>query len=163
MVISLFFPFTQAIMLLNGYAYFWDLAGALLTSWNVAPDSEIVQSVAFMLVLSLFSTVVDLPFVVYYTFWLEERHGFNKQTPAFFVKDTIKKFVVGQLITAPLVAGLVYIVLRGGQYFFVYLWVFVTVVILLLMTVYPVYIAPLFDKVRALVFGAKFASKFNRK
>jgi STE24 endopeptidase len=53
---------------------------------------------------------------------------------------------VGQLITLPLVAALVYIVLSGGEYFFVYLWLFVTVVILLLMTVYPDYIAPLFDK-----------------
>jgi STE24 endopeptidase len=50
------------------------------------------------------------------------------------------------LITLPLVAALVYIVLSGGEYFFVYLWLFVTVVILLLMTVYPDYIAPLFDK-----------------
>ena len=53
---------------------------------------------------------------------------------------------MGQLITLPLVAALVYIVLSGGEYFFVYLWLFVTVVILLLMTVYPDYIAPLFDK-----------------
>ncbi len=50
------------------------------------------------------------------------------------------------MITLPLVAALVYIVLSGGEYFFVYLWLFVTVVILLLMTVYPDYIAPLFDK-----------------
>lgn len=41
---------------------------------------------------------------------------------------------------------LIWIVERGGEYFFVYLWVFVTFVIVLLMTVYPDYIAPLFDK-----------------
>jgi STE24 endopeptidase len=34
----------------------------------------------------------------------------------------------------------------GGDYFFLYLWIFVTLVIVLLMTVYPDYIAPLFDK-----------------
>ena len=41
---------------------------------------------------------------------------------------------------------LICIVERGGEYFFVYLWAFVTLVIVLLMTVYPDYIAPLFDK-----------------
>ena len=50
------------------------------------------------------------------------------------------------MITLPLVAMLIWIVERGGEYFFVYLWVFVTFVIVLLMTVYPDYIAPLFDK-----------------
>lgn len=101
---------------------------------------------AFTLILSVFSTIIDLPFTIYYTFWLEEGYGFNKQTPGFFVKDMIKKFLVGMLITLPLVAAVIYIVQKGGDYFFVYLWLFITLVLILLMTVYPDYIAPLFDK-----------------
>jgi len=122
-----------------------------------------------MVTVSTIHTLIDLPFTIYYTFWLEERHGFNKQvfsshfaaecylhnfsllflyqqTPSFFVRDTIKKYLLGQAISLPLVAMLICIVERGGEYFFVYLWVFVTCVIVLLMTVYPDYIAPLFDK-----------------
>ena len=53
--------------------------------------------------------------------------------------------MLGQAITLPLVAILICIVERGGEYFFVYLWAFVTLVIILLMTVYPDHIAPLFD------------------
>jgi hypothetical protein len=113
-----------------------------------------------------------MPFTIYYTFWLEERHGFNKQvwtvdnyikiikmnsisnsncfcflkTPGFFIKDTIKKYILGILISLPLVAAVIFIVQSGGDYFFLYLWIFVTLVIVLLMTVYPDYIAPLFDK-----------------
>ena len=34
----------------------------------------------------------------------------------------------------------------GGDYFFIYTWAFTTVVMLFLMTVYPDFIAPLFDK-----------------
>lgn len=62
------------------------------------------------------------------------------------MKDTIKKFVIGQVISLPLVAAVIFIVQQGGDYFFFYLWLFVTLVIVLLMTVYPDYIAPLFDK-----------------
>ena len=50
------------------------------------------------------------------------------------------------LISLPLVAAVIFIVQSGGDYFFLYLWLFVTLVIVLLMTVYPDYIAPLFDK-----------------
>lgn len=39
-----------------------------------------------------------------------------------------------------------YIIKAGGDYFFVYLWAFVTIVALVMMTVYPDFIAPLFDK-----------------
>ena len=39
---------------------------------------------------------------------------------------------------------------HGGEYFFVYVWAFLSVVVLLLMTVYPEFIAPLFDTVRIL-------------
>lgn len=68
------------------------------------------------------------------------------QTPGFFIKDTIKKYIIGMLISLPLVAAVIFIVQSGGDYFFLYLWIFVTLVIVLLMTVYPDYIAPLFDK-----------------
>jgi len=138
--------FTSAVIYLNGHSYFWDLTGTLLTSLNMSTDHEILRSLAFMVTVSTIHTLIDLPFTIYYTFWLEERHGFNKQTPSFFVRDTIKKYLLGQAISLPLVAMLICIVERGGEYFFVYLWVFVTCVIVLLMTVYPDYIAPLFDK-----------------
>merc|ERR1712110_361006 len=43
-------------------------------------------------------------------------------------------------------AGVIKIVYWGGDYFFVYLWGFVVLITLFLMTVYPDLIAPLFDK-----------------
>ena len=77
---------------------------------------------------------------------MEQKHGFNKQTPAFYVKDQIKKFIVGQLIQSPILAAIIKIVYWGGDYFFVYLWLFAVGITLFLMTVYPDFIAPLFDK-----------------
>lgn len=41
----------------------------------------------------------------------------------------------------------------GGDYFFVYLWGFTMVVVMFFMTVYPDYIAPLFDKYEPLPEG----------
>ncbi|CAI4228493.1 unnamed protein product [Auanema sp. JU1783] len=109
-------------------------------------DGLPLQSVAFTVLSSLVSTVVDLPWSLYDTFVIEEKHGFNKQTLGFYLKDTVKKLVVSSLLTTPIVYGLEWIVLYGGEYFFVYTWLFVSVIIFVLMTIYPAFIAPLFDK-----------------
>ena len=53
---------------------------------------------------------------------------------------------MNQLISLPIVAMIVYIVQAGGDYFFLYLWTFCFVVLMFLMTIYPEFIAPLFDK-----------------
>ena len=90
--------------------------------------------------------ITGLPFSVYREFVLEQKHGFNKQPPSFYVKDQIKKFLIGQLIQSPILAAVIQIVYWGGQYFFIYLWLFAVLMTLFLMTVYPDLIAPLFDK-----------------
>ena len=64
----------------------------------------------------------------------------------FYIKDQIKSFFIGQAIMLPLVAAIIKIIYWGGTYFFVYLWVFVTVFSLFMLIVYPEFIAPLFDK-----------------
>merc|ERR1719471_2129243 len=76
--------------------FFWDLAGGVATD-------ETYRSMVFVFYYNIFSLVIGIPFSVYSTFVLEERHGFNKQTVPFYVKDQIKKFVVGQVIMLPLV------------------------------------------------------------
>jgi len=86
-----------------------------------------------------------LPFSVYSTFVIEQKHGFNKQTVPFYIKDQIKKFFIGQIIQAPILAGIIKIVYWGGDHFYLYLWLFAMFMLLFLMTVYPDYIAPLFD------------------
>lgn len=104
------------------------------------------MSAACIFVMVSLSTVVDLPFAIYGTFVLEERHGFNNQTAWFFVKDRILKFIVSQILAIPVMIGMIWIIQNGGDFFFFYLWAFTVVMSLLLMVIYPELIAPLFDK-----------------
>lgn len=115
--------------------------------------NEIYISCIFMIILNSINLLKDLPFKIYSIFVLEEKHGFNKQTPVFFIKDQIKAFVVGQTISIPISCAVIYIVQRGGDYFFVWLWLFTGILTLVLMTLYPVFIAPLFDKYSPLEVG----------
>lgn len=134
-------------------AYLWNEAVVYTGRFHLNPVNEIHVSCVFLLIVNIIGIFKDLPFAIYSTFVLEAKHGFNKQTVAFFIKDQLKAFVVGQALTIPIVAAIVYIVQIGGDYFFVYLWGFICVVSLLLITLYPVYIAPLFDKFRPLEQG----------
>lgn len=137
---------TVVIILLNGFVYFWNMGGALVSAVGYDPNNEILRSAGFMLSMSVFNSIINVPFSVYYTFVLEERHGFNKQTVGFFIKDKIKVFLVSQVIMLPLISALVYIVKIGGKYFFIYLWLFAMIMTFVFMTIYPNCIAPLFDK-----------------
>ncbi|XP_071498680.1 CAAX prenyl protease 1 homolog [Diadema antillarum] len=137
---------SSVILIYGGIPFLWMAAGKVMGHIGLGTEYEITQSVVFMLLASIFSTIVGLPWVLYSTFVIEERHGFNKQTLGFFVKDQLKKFVVMQAISLPILAGLLFIIRMGGQYFFIYAWAFTLVISVFLITIYADYIAPLFDK-----------------
>lgn len=122
----------------------WEKSGAFNLRFGFT--SEIAQTITFISLVSIIECITSMPWQLYDTFVIEEKHGFNKQTLDFFLKDKIKKAIVSLFIMVPIVAAIVYIVERGGPYFFFYIWIFLSLVIFLLMTVYPEFIAPLFDK-----------------
>ncbi|XP_066251095.1 CAAX prenyl protease 1 homolog [Euwallacea similis] len=107
---------------------------------------EVSTSCLWLIILQLINTIIDLPFSIYYTFVLEEEFGFNKQTAGFFVWDKMKQFVVFEIISSTIASIVIVVVKNGGDYFFIWLWIVVGVNTLLLLTIYPAVIAPLFDK-----------------
>ncbi|KAG0431946.1 hypothetical protein HPB47_021260, partial [Ixodes persulcatus] len=136
---------TTLVLILGGFPFFWSLCEQWAAKAGFS-GNELVVTSFFIVVGSLISTVVDLPWSIYYTFVIEQRHGFNNQTAGFFAKDRVKKFFLMQMIIVPIVAGIVQIIKLGGDYFFIYLWFFTLVVSLLMSVVYSDFIAPLLDK-----------------
>nr|XP_006113336.1 CAAX prenyl protease 1 homolog isoform X3 [Pelodiscus sinensis] len=134
------------ILLCGGIPFLWNVSGQISGHAGFGPEYEIIQSLMFLLLATLFSAVTGLPWSLYNTFVIEEKHGFNQQTLGFFFKDAIKKFIVTQCILLPVTSLLLYIIKIGGDYFFIYAWLFTLVVSLVLVTIYADYIAPLFDK-----------------
>jgi len=61
--------------------WFWDQSGLALVYFGYSADAsnEIVHSLVFLLGQSLVDTAIGIPFSLYSTFVIEERHGFNKQ------------------------------------------------------------------------------------
>ena len=129
------------------YPFTWKLSGDLLNHYPFTSfTGEISQSVVWVLVIAIFSTLMGLPWSIYRTFWLEARHGFNKTTPKTFVMDTIKGLVLTFVLAPPIVAGAVWILLHTGPKMVLYLWGFLFGISMIGMTIYPTLIAPLFNK-----------------
>jgi STE24 endopeptidase len=99
---------------------------------------------------------VGLPFSLYSTFVIEERHGFNKSTIALFLKDKLLMILLMVVIGTPVFSVMIYVIRVSGEQFYFYVWAFLCLVSILLMTVYPVYIAPLFNDYKKLDAGPVF-------
>lgn len=97
--------------------------------------------------------VLSLPTSIYHTFVLEEKFGFNKQTPKLFITDMIKSNILTFVLAPPILAGFLSIVQKTGNQFFFYLWVFVAGLQVFMITVYPIAILPLFNKLSPLEEG----------
>uniref|UniRef100_A0A673ZTL8 CAAX prenyl protease n=1 Tax=Salmo trutta TaxID=8032 RepID=A0A673ZTL8_SALTR len=137
------------ILLLGGIPFLWKVAGTVTARFGLGPEYEVCEcstSLSFLMLATLFSAFTGLPWSIYNTFVIEEKHGFNQQTLGFFLKDAVKKFIVTQCILLPVTSLLLYIIKIGGDFFFIYAWLFTLGVSLVLVTIYADYIAPLFDK-----------------
>jgi STE24 endopeptidase len=123
--------------------------GLMPLLWNYCGNyttNEILQSIYFVIFLTVVDVVISFPFSYYDTFIIEQKHGFNQQTFSFFLKDKAKKIVLNLVLTLPILSGIIWLVQWGGEYFFFYLWLFISAIIFVMMTIYPEFIAPLFDK-----------------
>ena len=112
----------------------------------VTLEGEAWRSVAFVLLFETFESVIALPMSAYRTFVIEARHGFNTQTLMTFVLDAIKGWLLLLVLAPPIVHLLVYVLQIGGPMLPLYLWMFVAGLQMVMMTLYPVLIMPLFNK-----------------
>lgn len=153
-IIEQFFMLLVGIMTTCGgfLPYIWDLSNTWCNWFGYFKSSdydvffEMKSTIFFMLILTFCDTIIGCFFSYYRNFYVEDKHGFNKLTIYLFFKDKIKYFILSSIFGSPIMAGLVYIVRLGGPSFYYYVWVFLMIVSIIMMTVYPSFIAPLFNK-----------------
>lgn len=145
-----------ALMLVGYLPFCWVTAGSWADSvrlaiWKTTDagsdlSKEILQTIMFVVITTLHDTIVGLPFSLYSTFVVEHKHGFNKSTLGLYFSDKIKSLLLTFVIGSPIIACIVWLVRWGGPYFYFYVWAFLCVVSIIMMTIFPIYIAPLFNK-----------------
>ncbi|MEO8443096.1 MAG: M48 family metallopeptidase [Betaproteobacteria bacterium] len=115
-----------------------------LTAGWFAPG--VMRGVALLVLLGAVTSVLDLPFAWYRTFGIEQRFGFNKMTPRMFVVDALKNALVAAALGIPLLACILWVMERAGDLWWLYAWMIWVAFNLVILTVYPIWIAPLFNK-----------------
>ncbi|KAF2752807.1 CaaX prenyl protease-like protein [Pseudovirgaria hyperparasitica] len=129
----------------------WAITGLLLVNYfPVRLHGEVTHSLVFIFAMSFFDLLFNLPFSYYHTFVLEESFGFNKTTMNTWVADIFKGQALSIAFGVPLGAAFLKIIQKTGQSFFYYLWVFMLVVQVSAITVYPILIVPIFNKLTPL-------------
>lgn len=112
----------------------------------IDPNSEFQRGMAFLLLEYFRSKLFEIPFSLYFSFIVEEKHGFNKKTIRLFAKDLLLEFLVTSLIAPIVLFFYIYLIENGGPLFFLYVEAFLIALIFIMMWVYPNFIAPLFNK-----------------
>jgi STE24 endopeptidase len=135
--------YEAALVLVLTYGGLLQWVGDIATRW-FAPG--VLRGVALIIVLALGSTLLDLPFAWYRTFKIEQRFGFNRMTPLLFATDTAKQLAVAAFLGIPLAAGVLWLMDEAGQFWWLYAWTVWVAFNLIILAVYPTWIAPVFNK-----------------
>jgi STE24 endopeptidase len=88
----------------------------------------------------------SLPAEAYFTFGIEQRHGFNRQSLRGFLLDKAKGMLLGALLGGGMAAIVLLLVERGGDRWWIVALGAVAAVQLLILWIYPVAIMPLFNR-----------------
>jgi STE24 endopeptidase len=109
-------------------------------------DAPLVRGVAVIVSVLLLSSLLEAPFNLYRTFVIEAKFGFNKMTFALYLADAFKGLLLGAALGLPLLFGVLWLMERMGEMWWLYVWGVWVTFNLLLLFIYPAFIAPLFNK-----------------
>jgi len=104
------------------------------------------HGIAFIAGVVVLGFCVELPFSLYRIFVVEQRFGFNKMTWKLFVADLAKEALVSVVIGLPVLLAVLWLMAHMGTLWWLHVWLFWLGFNLLVLLIYPTYIAPLFNQ-----------------
>jgi len=109
-------------------------------------SNDFLRQLLLLATVALLLGLLGLPFTLWRQFRLEARFGFNRMTPGLFASDAVKGLLVAAVLGLPLAAAVLWLMGSAGPYWWIWAWALWTVFNLSLLIVYPMFIAPLFNK-----------------
>jgi len=118
-----------------------------ISDWSLATfDNALLQGMSIIVATLIISSILETPFGLYSTFVIEARFGFNKMTWRLYLQDALKGLLLGAILGLPLLFAVLWLMEKMGAQWWVYVWGVWVSFNLLLLFIYPSYIAPLFNK-----------------
>jgi STE24 endopeptidase len=119
----------------------------LMVGWLVGLRIHIIpQALIFFGVLAAIGGIAGLPFSLYDTFVLEKKYGFSTITWKIWMSDLIKSLIVSAILMSTMISAFMAFVSYLPKTWWFWAWIFFTVFEIILLWLYPVLIAPLFNK-----------------
>jgi len=119
----------------------------LSDAWaRVAPPFGIAHGVLLIVSVVLLLSLLELPLTVYRTFVVEARFGFNRMTLRLFVIDLVKQALISAALGIPLITLVLWLMAKMGELWWIWVWLAWAAFNLLVLLIYPTFIAPLFNK-----------------
>jgi STE24 endopeptidase len=136
--------FIQAIFL-----YLITIGGGInifTNAYSNFSDNQLLIGSMVIVSVMLASSIIDLPLSIYKIFNIDERFGFNRMTAKIFISDLIKQSILSLVIGIPILLASLWIISNLGNLWWLWLWVFISFFNFIMLTIYPIYIAPFFNK-----------------
>lgn len=115
----------------------------IINQWK---DGTIFAGMVFFAILSMSAHLLHIPFSLYDTFVIEDRYGFNKMTVKTWVSDLFKSTAIFAILGGLILWLLLTLVAHGGNAWWVWAWMVAGGFEILMLWLFPVVIAPLFNK-----------------
>ncbi len=147
LVSGIFHSAVILVMVLTGFFGVLDDAVMRLTG------NLYVEGIIYIGILSFIFYIINLPFSVYSTFVLEAKYGFNKTTVGLFITDALKGGIVSAVILSVILYVLFFFMDKTGDLWWVIASAGLILFQLFLSVIYPLVIAPLFNKFTSLEDG----------
>lgn len=128
------------VILLSG---FLPGLGKIINQWG---GGLIVGGLVFFATLSALVNLFRIPFSLYEIFVIEDRYGFNTKTLRMWISDLVKSMSIVAILGSMLLGLLLTLVIHGGKAWWIWAWMLVGGVELLMVWLFPLLIAPLFNK-----------------
>ncbi|MEJ2717701.1 MAG: M48 family metallopeptidase [Deltaproteobacteria bacterium] len=100
----------------------------------------------FFILLGLIFFAVEIPFDYYHTFVIEEKFGFNRSTVNTWVTDKLKGWLLGVALLVAILVPVLWTIRMFPDYWWFWAFLVVSVGQFCITILYPILIAPLFNK-----------------
>lgn len=130
-----------AIWLIVGFAWLKDL---------LIKSNSTLENTLFLLAFLVINFILTMPLSLYESFVKDKKHGFSNMNAKLFIKDSLRNLVLLIVFGFVLVFALVKCLEFLGQLWWVGAFVVAFVAVLIANVIYPVLIAPMYNKMKKL-------------
>ena len=115
--------------------------------------SEILISLTFFGTIFFGNELLSLPFSIFFTFFIEEKFGFNKTSIQTYISDKLKSWILTILFGGGVLSFIIFQEQIIGENFWIVAWIFITGITIVINGFYAQIIVPLFNKQKKLENG----------